>query len=100
MWSDLAALTPPLVVCVAGPAPSSPALIDLENPNRQLRPMPPLRRPVTNAKVSESPVGALKLSFTEMLCDSGVPRAEPRFPGQQGGVPQFVPPVVPSTNVV
>src|SRR5688572_15186360 len=72
----------------------------LENPYRQLMPIPPLRRPVTSARLTESPVAAFQLSFTAMLCWSGVPRLEPRFPGQHGLVVQLAPSMVPSTNVV
>src|SRR5512138_1155568 len=47
--------------------PISPALIVLSKPCSQLMPMPFLRRPVSSDRVSESPVGALKLSLTAML---------------------------------
>ena len=66
----------------------------------QLMPMPLRRRPVTKETVQESPSGLLKLSWISTCVLPGDSTAsEPRIPGQHGGVVQFVPVIVPSTNV-
>src|SRR5437867_12045021 len=83
----------------------SPKFTFLSNAECQLTPFPFFRKPVTTARVIESPSGLLKLSCTASRTWSGEPlRSLPRTPGQHCpavtvAALQFVPAIVPSTQV-